>query len=395
MALDLTEAEAAAVADAAESILKIISFAQGRAESYKARRDELRLVHFPGMKEDSETNAQEEAIFYSQEEIDKLPRLRDGRYRMTRDGLHQIRYRREGFNVQFTSKDKKTVVKRFREWVRSVNDETRDRLPVKSETFEQFASRYFEKVKIANVETQTYEDLKKQARRHIYPIIGKLKLKQISPLRCQEVLLHQIEANHGRTAETLKNLLNEILRAAVGEHLIRENPMNFVKIPKHERELGVSLTLEEARAFIEACERSPYQKQFMTLLYTGIRRGELKSAMIDEGFVTVRNGKCRKGQRPTFRRIPIAEGLRAYFPLSPADLTVKEDVLTRNFKKLCPNHQLKDLRHTFTTQAIQCEIPKELVDVWTAHVDKKDMTTAVYTHFSAEFQLEMIRRFHF
>ena len=395
MSLDLTEAEAAAVVDAAESILKIISFAQGRAESFKARRDELRLVKFPGMKEDSETNAQEEVMLYSQEEIDKLPRLRDGRYRVTRDGLHQIRYRREGFNVQFTSKDKKTVEKRFREWARSVNDETRDRQLKKTENFADFANRYFDKVKSANVESQTCEDLKRQAQRHIYPIIGSLKLKQISPLRCQEVLLRQLEANHGRTAETLKNLLNEILRAAVGEHLIRENPMDFVKIPKHERELGVSLTLDEIHAFIDACETSPYQKQFMFLLYTGIRRGELKSAVIDEDFVTIRNGKCRKGHRPTFRRIPIAEGLRAYLPLSAIDLAVKEDVLTRHFKKLCPDHQLKDLRHTFTTQTLECEIPKELVDVWTAHVDKKDMTTSVYTHFSLEFQLEMIKRFRF
>lgn len=352
------------------------------------------IVKFPGMKEDSEANARKAAIFYTQEEIDKLPRLRDGRYRLTSDGLHQIRYRREGFNVQFTSKDKKTVEKRFREWVRNVNDESRDRQPNKTETFEHFASRYFEKVKSVNVEAQTCEDLKRQAQRHIYPIIGKLKLRQISPLRCQEVLLAQLEANHGRTAETLKNLLNEILRAAVGEHLIRENPMDFVKIPKHERELGVSLTLEEVHTFIKACERSPYQRQLMLLLYTGIRRGELKSAVIENDFVTVRNGKCRKGHRVTFRRIPIAEGLRAYLPLSAADLAVKGDVLTRAFKKICPDHQLKDLRHTFTTHTIQCGIPKELVDVWTAHVDKKDMTTSVYTHFSVEYQLEMMLRFH-
>ena len=40
--------EAAQIIGAAEFILKLIGNAQGRAESYAARRDELKVIEFPG-----------------------------------------------------------------------------------------------------------------------------------------------------------------------------------------------------------------------------------------------------------------------------------------------------------------------------------------------------------
>lgn len=76
-----------------------------------------------------------EAPFYSEEEIKRMPKLKDGRFRKTRDGLWQVRYRRDGFDKQFTSKNLSTVKDAFREWVRSVNDEKKDALPKKTQIF--------------------------------------------------------------------------------------------------------------------------------------------------------------------------------------------------------------------------------------------------------------------
>lgn len=336
-----------------------------------------------------------EALIFSQEEINKMLKLKDGRARITPDGLYQIRYRRDGYNKQFTSKDPKIAKELFREWVKSVNDERKAVLPKKTQCFTDFARRYFETVKRQNVSAMTYETMMRTLQLHILPTLGDFPFRRITPMKCQELLNGLLDEGKGRTAESVKFLLSEIFRAAVGEGLLSSNPMQYVKIPRHIRENGSALSLDEIRAFIKACASSPYRKQFMLLLYTGIRRNELHGAIFNEDFIEVENGKRRTGQRKTTRRIPIAPGLKAFLPLNEEELAVQNDVLTGNFKKLCPAHHLYDLRHTFTTRALESGIAKELVDVWTAHADKRDMTASVYTHFSAEFQLKEIEKLDF
>ncbi len=324
-----------------------------------------------------------------------MPRLKDGKYRKTRDGLHQIRYRRDGYNVQFTSKDKKTAEARFKEWAKSVNGEKRAQLPAKTSNFAEFAESFFKNVKRVNVDEGTYKGQYRTYQLHIEPKIGKMRIKQIGVMQCQELLAGLIDRGHGRTCETVRWILNEIFNAAIGEKLITDNPMRFVKVPKHIRRKGKCLTKEEVAYFIEACRSSRYQKCFMIFLYTGIRRNELYSAKFDENFMTVENGKKRKSQPRTWRKIPIAPALREFVPLRPEDLPKSNDTLSKAFQKLLPNNTLKDLRHTFSTRAQECKISKELVDVWTAHIDNKDMTSAVYTHFSEEYQLEEIKKLHY
>lgn len=321
-----------------------------------------------------------------------MPKLKDGRARITPDGYHQIRYRKDGYDKQFTSKDLQVVKAKFREWVMSINAEMPAKLPKKKQNFKEFAERYFEQVKRQNVSPYTYDLLCRRLRAYILPILGELTLKSITPLKCQSLLNGILADGKGRTAEDVKFILGEIFRAAVGEKLITDNPMQFVKIPKHQRENGQALTIAEITEFIEACKNSPYQRLYMLYLYTGIRRNELHSAKIDDNFITVACGKCRTGQRQKFRKIPIAAGLRQYLPITSDELEVKNDVLTGNFKKLCPAHHLYDLRHTFTTRAQESGINKTLIDVWTGHKDNRDMTASVYTHFSEEFQLKEIAK---
>lgn len=324
-----------------------------------------------------------------------MPKLKDGRFRITRDGLWQVRYRRDGYDIQYTAKNRQTVIDKFREWVKSVNDAKKDVLPKKKQLFQDFAEWYFAEVKRVNVDEKTCNSQRRSAELHIYPAIGGLTLRQVTAAKCQELLNGLLAQGKGRTAETVKFLLGEILRAAVGQKFISENPMQFVKIPRHVRENGEALPLGTVREFMKACEKSPYFKQFAVYLYTGIRRDELHGMRIEGDFISVICGKCRKGQKKRRRKIPIAPALRPFLPLSDDELAVENDVLTGNFKKLCPAHRLNDLRHTFITRSQECGIQKGLVDLWTDHVDKKDMTAGIYTHFSEEFQLKEIEKLEY
>lgn len=338
----------------------------------------------------SDVKPKAETFFFTEKELKEMPKLKDGRTRITPDGYYQIRYRKDGYNMQFTSKNLQEAKRKFREWVNSVNDEKRMQLPKKTQNFREFAERYFEEVKRLNVSQFTYDLLHRRMTVYIFPVLGDMQLKSISPLKCQTLLNGILAEGKGRTAEDVKIILGEVFRAAVGEKLISDNPMQFVKIPKHQRRNGQALSKKEIAAFIEACRSSPYQRLFMLYLYTGIRRNELHGAKFDENFLTVACGKCRTGQKQQFRKIPIAPNLRQYLPISERELETANDVLTGNFKKLCPSHHLYDLRHTFTTRAQESGINKTLVDVWTGHKDNRDMTASVYTHFSDEFQLDEI-----
>lgn len=409
--------EAAQLIGAAEFIIRIIGKAQGREDSYAARRERWgksddwspfprTLAGIKGQRalsgeevknteegKNSKAKTTGEAPFYfSDEEIKRMPKLKDGHFRKTKEGLYQIRYRREGYDKQFTSKDPQTVRSLFREWVKSVNDEKKPLLPKKAQLFVDFAERYFANVKRVNVEESTYQTQHRCLELHILPALGDMALRRITPIKCQEVLNALLSEGKSRTAETVKFILGEVFRAAMGEKLISSNPMNYVKIPRHVRENGKALSHETVHGFMEACKNSPYQKQFMVLLYTGIRRNEIHGLRIEGDFISVICGKCRKGQKKRRRKIPIAPALRPFLPLSEEETAVKNDVLTGNFKKLCPAHHLNDLRHTFITRALECGNSKTLVDIWTDHTDKKDMTEGVYTHFSAEYQLKEIEK---
>lgn len=340
------------------------------------------------------TGSLEEASYYSQEEIKKMPRLKDGHFRTTPDGYHQVRYRRDGYDVQFTSKDLNIVKKKFLEWCRSVNEATRA-TNRKMGTFFTVAEDFFATVKKTNVSGDVYHDLWRCMELHVLPRIGAMPMRKIAPSDCQSILNALLEKGKSRTAETVEDLLNEVFNFAIGERALTQSPMKFVKIPPHDRERGVSLSLKEVQEFLSAIEGSVYRKHFLIFLYTGIRRNELRDAVFADGFLSVLCGKRKTGQRKIRRSIPVSPAIAEIFPLSEKEKGVHNDTLTQNFKKLCPGHSLKDLRHTFTTQCQQCGIPKELVDVWTAHVHKQDMTVSVYTHFSREFQLEQILKLHF
>lgn len=118
----------------------------------------------------------------------------------------------------------------------------------------------------------------------------------------------------------------------------------------------------------------------------------MKSAVFENNFIIVQNGKIRFGAPKTCRKIPICPSLRA---LMPEILSHKHkynvQALGTEFKKFCPSHTLHDLRHTFTTRARESGIDKGAVDFITGH-KSNDMTESVYTHYTDEFLLKQIEK---
>lgn len=262
-------------------------------------------------------------------------------------------------------------------------------------SFGDYIENWFETFKKPNILPNTYKNIYGIYKRHIYPTFCALPLHQISATTIQTFLNRFLEENKNRTAEELRNIFNGVFTHAYNEGIISINPMKCVKIPKHYRESGSALTLNEIKEFLSKIEESPCKYAFLLILYSGIRRGELKTIQIEEDFLTVLTEKTHKGVPKKRRRIPICDSLRKHIPLMKNEKYIyNAQYLSCEFKKILPNHHLHDLRHTFTTRAIESGVNKAYVDYITGH-KSKDMTLGVYTHFDDDFGRKEIKKLDF
>ena len=212
--VELTQSDVAALLNAADRIYSFIGYAQGAEARYQMRREQIVVTlpvgknDFPvrtgDLQIDSEAKTREEALYYSQEEIAKMPKLKDGHFRKTPDGYWQVRYRRGGHDIQFTSKKKAVVMDRFREWVRSVDNDEKVvlRKPLKRKTsFAEFAELYFTNVKAVNVKPVTYDMQERCLRNHILPALGSVDLRELTPMKCQTFLNGLLSAAERRSRQ--------------------------------------------------------------------------------------------------------------------------------------------------------------------------------------------------
>ncbi len=217
-----------------------------------------------------------------------------------------------------------------------------------------------------------------------------MPISQIKPMFIQEYL-SKLHDKTPRLCETVKGLLSNIFEYAVNNGIIERNPIKAVFIAKHERTKGQALTAKEEKYFLQAIENSKYKTLFLKMLYSGVRPCEINyiTENVKENTLTIKNGKLKSYQKNLTRTIPIFPKYKPYAGLSFRKVNTTS--LSAEFSKLCPNHQLKDLRHTFTTRARECGIDNELVAIWTGH-SLGNITSSVYTHFSMDFQQEQAKK---
>ena len=126
-------------------------------------------------------------------------------------------------------------------------------------------------------------------------------------------------------------------------------------------------------------------------MYTGLRRSELASIVVDGEWIKIITSKQRKGMKEKSRSVPISPMLKRVLPFIDIEAikTASVAVLTNRIKDIFPNHHLHDLRHTFITRAQECGIRREIVSLWAGHKADSSITTTVYTHFQERSELQI------
>ncbi len=334
---------------------------------------------------------------FTNKELKAMPSLRDFTIRRKNGKYYELRYRRYGYDVSFSSRNFDDAKKRAFEWLRIFEADIQKKkiavkmpelsasvnLPKTIVLFAPFADNYMENVKRKMLKENSYKSLYNTYKNHVRSVYGDYELQSITPQMLQPHF-NRLHEEKPRVCEDVKSLMTSILEYAVNNGIISINPMKSVFVIKHERTTGKALTREEEKAFVPAIKGNYYEYSFLRMLYCGVRACEVNEIVENaDDTLTIKNGKLKNYQKNYYRTVPMFPLYKEHVAGKGYRVDVKK--LSVTFTKFCPNHQLKDLRHTFTTRARECEIDNEMVSLWTGH-SLGNITASVYTHFSIEHQ---------
>lgn len=253
--------------------------------------------------------------------------------------------------------------------------------PCKYTLFE-WLDKWLQVYKAPNVQPITLYALDVAIRVHIRQGLPNFPLNRYDGLQLQKFLLG---ISGSRTRKTVFDVLNGSFRTACNLKLIRDNPMSAVKIPVHKRKRGSALSDNEIIAFRETLRGHWAENYFLFLLYTGCRRSEalrlnVKDIDPENNRLHIRGTKTELSDRI----IPLFDNVARLLDTVTTDdngffFPYRGDTVTHTFKKLCPEHKLHDLRHTFATKCLETRIPLKVVQTWLGH-SEIDTTADIYSH---------------
>ena len=262
----------------------------------------------------------------------------------------------------------------------------------KSKTYGVWLNEWFNVYKKPYI--RSYKNIKSILRLHIPEYVKKTPLDRLDAFDVQKAL------NAVKQSRTRLDVYNVYHGSLIMAYRLGYTPRNLADLlvkPKHQRELGKALTNDELKVFISRIESDRLKNFYMFCLLTGCRRSEalfVKWNDIDEDNqrIHIRGTKTAMSDR----YIPILPDCAALLKSIPRNgeavfhHTAKN--VTTTFKKLCPEHKLHDLRHTFATRCLECGINIKVVQKWLGH-SRLDTTASIYVHCREDFQKSEASKF--
>lgn len=188
----------------------------------------------------------------------------------------------------------------------------------KLKTVRQYAEGIFMPEKLLSISENTRALYQHFFDRHIFPVIGDLKLVDVTPAMLKKLLLDFQKAGYAHSSQVLLHgLLRSLFEMAFDDDSIPLSPMLKVKVPAIPKDAKPmdshpkSLTKKELVYVLECASKEPLKWQvYITLAAdTGCRRGELCGLQwqdIDskEGTITIRRNLQYSVQKGTYATTP-------------------------------------------------------------------------------------------
>ena len=127
-----------------------------------------------------------------------------------------------------------------------------------------------------SLRSNTYRRYCELARLHVIPEIGRYRLNRVTPQKVQE--LYRNKLLQGQSASSVRQMhavLSVAFKQALQWGQLERNVMSMVIPPRRADKDIQPLTVQEARAVLEAAEGDKFEALYILALTAGLRRGEL------------------------------------------------------------------------------------------------------------------------
>jgi len=120
-------------------------------------------------------------------------------------------------------------------------------------------------------------------RLHIRPVLGKVKLKNLTPAHVRGLYREKLDAGLSpRSVQYVHVTLHKALKQAIADGLIPRNATEAVKPPQVSREKMRPLTAEQVKVLFEAARGDRLEALYVLAVTTGLRQGELLGLKWDD-----------------------------------------------------------------------------------------------------------------
>ena len=299
-----------------------------------------------------------------------------------------IRYRRNGYNVCVSSTNLQTAKEKFIQALH-LADKHGGTVPTVPNKFTDFAVYYIDNFRKERIKELTYKNDMRRLKNWLIPHFNNKPIKLITPLDCKEILQKAQSQGYNKTAQELYSLMSIIFKGAIAHGIIERSPLAIVGSIQHERQHGTPLTPDEEQLLLNSFVGKE-QISIAIMLYCGLRPNEVRTAKIEDKFVTAINSKQKNG-KTAYKKIPITPMLRPYIQNNSVVKDICTQTLNKYIKKVLPNHTAKDCRTTFATRCQECGVPSDVVKIWMGH-SLGSVLGNNYTLFSEQYQLEQANK---
>ncbi len=344
--------------------------------------------------------------------------------------------------ARFVDRFDKRQTRRFtklqdaRQWIsESVYIDEHSKLNMPTDLIVDAWFNYWIELKKETVRPNTVRNYSERYKRNIKQVIGNKKLKDVTPIDCQEIF--KIMAREEYSSSTIyqtRIALYNMLESAKEYEAIINNPCkrslkSDIGKPSKKRE---ALTIETQRKFLEGAKGQSYEDQYRFILQTGLRTGELvglkwEDVDLKNRVITIQRsmeyrhstGEWRVGppkSKSGYRKIPLTDDAISILkrqkekhkdikviPIEWSDYVflcrkgspIKNSTYDTALFKICdkagiPRFSMHILRHTFATRCIEGGMKPKTLQMILGH-SNIGITMNLYVHTTEEEKIKEIQ----
>ncbi len=275
-----------------------------------------------------------------------------------------------------------------------------------------------------NYKPRTIEEYMRDLRRVLLPVLGRKPINKIDKKDVKLALQRfNDDTGHTRTCQISRNALSAVMKLAIEEEKISENPAIGISVPRYKRQEKEIWTDEELRCFLATAENDRLYPMFLLLVVCGLRRGEVlglrkRDCDFSNNVIQVRQQVVPNNNKPTittlkteasYRDIPISKDVSVILKKwIEEDVTDCELVFhtkngtpiaprnfARSYKKLVQKAGIKylsphSLRHSFCTDMCMSGVNQKTNQALMGHSDPT-VIQKVYEHATKASMVNAIR----